>query len=135
MGLNPEYKNLRSQLLHRERFPTLSEAVSEFQGAESRKKLNTIGETRSTPTAAVHLTKKEEPRGNQTSAPSFQIPKAKEGNTSIPFVCAYCRQPGHIKKDCKKLSWKEEQIRKGMWKPRDQTNNSWPVKKADNMQS
>ena len=61
MGLNPEYENLKSQLLHRERFPTLSEAVSELQGAESRKKLNTTGETRSTPTAAVHWTKKEEP--------------------------------------------------------------------------
>ena len=64
MGLNPEYENLRSQLLHWERFPTLSEAVSELQGAESKEKLNTTGETTSTPTAAVHLTKKEEPRGN-----------------------------------------------------------------------
>ena len=130
MGLNPEYENLRSQLLHWERFPTLSEAVSELQGAESKEKLNTTGETRSTPTAAIHLTKKEEPRGNQTSTPASQIPKAKEGNTSIPVVCAYCRQPGHIKKECRKLAWKEEQIRRGTWKPRDQTNNSWPVKKA-----
>ena len=130
MGLNSEYENLRSQLLHRERFPTLAEAVPELQGAESRNKLNTTGETRSTPTAAVHLTKKEEPRGNQTSAPASQTPKAKEGNTSVPVVCAYCRQPGHIKKECRKLAWKEEQIRKGTWKPKDQTYNGWPVKKA-----
>ena len=39
MGLNPEYENLRSQLLHRERFPTLAVAVSELQGAESIKKI------------------------------------------------------------------------------------------------
>ena len=37
MGLNPEYESLWSQLLHRERFPTLAEAISELMGAESRK--------------------------------------------------------------------------------------------------
>ena len=119
MGLNLEYENLRSQLFHWERFPTLAEAVSELQGAESIKKLNTKGETRLTPTAAVHLTKKEERRGNQTPAPASQTPKAKEGNTSEHVVCAYCRNPGHIKKECRKLALKEEQIRKGMWKPKD----------------
>ncbi|XP_078448341.1 uncharacterized protein LOC144716933 [Wolffia australiana] len=33
MGLNSEYETLRSQLLHRERFSTLAEAISELQGA------------------------------------------------------------------------------------------------------
>ncbi|XP_078440353.1 uncharacterized protein LOC144710454 [Wolffia australiana] len=67
MGLNPEYETLRSQLLHRERFPTLAEAISELQGAESRKKLGTKNGEAPTPTAAAHLAK--EPQN--TSAPSL----------------------------------------------------------------
>ncbi|XP_078427982.1 uncharacterized protein LOC144700456 [Wolffia australiana] len=124
MGLNSEYETLRSQLLHREKFPTLAEAISELQGAESRKKIGTKGGEASTPTAAAHLAKKE-PQSNQTSsvAPSSvpQHSKAtpKEGSTS-ELICGYCRKPGHIKRDCRRLAWKEEQIRKGTWNPGQQ---------------
>ncbi|XP_078440042.1 uncharacterized protein LOC144710212 [Wolffia australiana] len=124
MGLNSEYETLRSQLLHREKFPTLAEAISELQGAESRKKIGTKGGEASTPTAAAHLAKKE-PQSNQTSsvAPSSvpQHSKAtpKEGSTS-ELICGYYRKPGHIKRDCRRLAWKEEQIRKGTWNPGQQ---------------
>ncbi|XP_078427688.1 DENN (AEX-3) domain-containing protein isoform X1 [Wolffia australiana] len=123
MGLNPEYENLRSQLLHRERFPTLAEAISELQGAERRRKLTLKDEDSTTPTSVAHLAKRGEPRNNSSSwAPSPQIPKVtpKEGNPPEPLVCGYCRKEGHVKKDCRKLAWKEEQIRKGLWVPRDQ---------------
>ncbi|XP_078435258.1 uncharacterized protein LOC144706195 [Wolffia australiana] len=121
MGLNPEYEVLRSQLLHRERFPTLEEAISELQGAESRKTISTKGSGTTTSTTVVHLAKKEGQSNSnssaaQTTAP--QQPKAspKEGNTS-DLICGYCRKPGHIKKECRKLAWKEEQVRKGTWNP------------------
>ena len=106
MGLNSKYVSLRSQLLHQERFPTLVEAISELQGVESRKKLNTKGEENSTPTTAAHLAKRGEPRSNQSStiAPPSQASKPKEGNTSKPIVYAYCRNPGHTKKECRKLA-------------------------------
>ncbi|XP_078428048.1 acyl-CoA N-acyltransferases (NAT) superfamily protein isoform X2 [Wolffia australiana] len=123
MGLNSEYETLRSQLLHRERFPTLVEAISELQGAEIRKKLGRKGGETSKPTVAAHLAKKESQPGAppQPVAPSSQQAKAppKEGNTS-ELICGYCRKPGHIKRDCRRLAWKEEQIKKGTWNPGQQ---------------
>ncbi|XP_078434228.1 uncharacterized protein LOC144705434 [Wolffia australiana] len=123
MGLNPEYETLRSQLLHRERFPTLAEAISELQGAERRKKLICKDEEPTPQPSVAHLAKKSEPRNttsSATQAPTTQAPKAysKEGNPPDPPVCSYCRKEGHVK-DCRKLAWKE-QIRKGLWIPRDQ---------------
>ncbi|XP_078441716.1 uncharacterized protein LOC144711607 [Wolffia australiana] len=122
MGLNSEYENLRSQLLHRERFPTLVEAISELQGAERRKKLNSKDGVTPTPVSMAHLAKKGEPRSNvnttATSSTNSQHQKStpQEG-TSSELTCGYCRKPGHLKRDCRKLAWKEEQIRKGTWNP------------------
>ncbi|XP_078428525.1 uncharacterized protein LOC144700847 [Wolffia australiana] len=120
MGLNSEYENLRSQLLHRERFPTLAEAISALQGAERRKKLNSKDGEASTPVSVAHLTKKGEPRPNMhnaaTSSTQHQKTTPQEGNSS-ELTCGYCRKPGHLKRDCRKLAWKEEQIRKGTWNP------------------
>ncbi|XP_078434599.1 uncharacterized protein LOC144705702 [Wolffia australiana] len=123
MGLNPEYENLRSQLLHRERFPTLAEAISELQGAERRRKLICKDEESTTLPSVAHLAKKGEPQNHSSStASTTQAPKAnsKEGNPPDQLVCSYCRKEGHVKKDCRKLAWREEQIRKGLWVPRDQ---------------
>ena len=121
MGLNPEYENLQSQLLYRERFPTLAEVISELTNAESRKKVSPKDGEAPTTVSVAHLAKKGEPQSNSGQAP-LQAPKSatKEGTTSEPVVCTYCKNNGNIKKDCRKLAWKEDMIRKGLWVPRDQ---------------
>ena len=107
MGLNPEYESLRSQLLLRERFPILAEAISELMGAESQKKLSSNGGETSTLVSIAHLAKKGEAQSNQNPAsPSSQAPKPapKECNTSYTIICSFCRNYGHLKKDCRKLA-------------------------------
>ena len=123
MGLNTEYENLKSQLLHRERFPILAEAIFELMGAENRKKLSSKGGETPTPVSIAHLAKKGDARSNQSSTlPSSQAPKPtpREGNTSDTMICSYCKNYDHLKKDCQKLAWKEEQIRKDTWISKDQ---------------
>ena len=108
-------------MLHRERFPTLAEVISELTNAESRKKVSPKDGEAPTTVSVAHLAKKGEPRSNSGQAP-LQGPRSatKEGTTSELVVCTYCKNNGHIKKDCRKLAWKEDMIRKGLWVPRDQ---------------
>ena len=72
MGLNDIYENVRSQLLHREKLPSLEEAIGAIRQAESR--LCVSSEPQGHNSAAL-LTKKPEIRatstGNWTSRPSL----------------------------------------------------------------
>ena len=132
MGLNPEYENLRSQLLHRERFPTLVEVISELTNVENVKKVSPKDGEAPTTVSVAHLAKKGEPRSNSGQAP-LQAPKSatKEGTTSEPVVCTYCKNNGHVKKDCQKLTWKEDMIRKGLWVPQDQKKAYVPKEEGE----
>ena len=108
MGLNSEYESLRAQLIHREKFPTLEEAISE---ADCRKKIKT---PEGLPSVSVaHAAKKEEPKEKVHSSKHV----SKETNGTEPVVCAYCTKPRHHIKECRKLAWKEDLKKKGLWNP------------------
>ena len=86
------------------------------------KKLSSKGGETPTPVSIAHLVKKGDTRSNQSSTlPSSHAPKPtpREGNASDTMICSYYRNYCHLKKDCRKLAWKEEQIRKGTWIPKD----------------
>ena len=109
MGLNSDYEILRAQLIHREKFPTLEEAISEATSADCRKKIKT---PEGLPSVSVaHAAKKEEPKENVHSSKHV----SKETNGVKPVVCAYCTKPGHHIKECRKLAWKEDLKKKGLW--------------------
>ena len=111
MGLNSEYESLRAQLIHREKFPTLEEAISEATSADCRKKIKTPEGQSSV--SVAHAVKKEEPKEKVHSSKHV----SKETNDTEPVVCAYCTKPGHHIKECRKLAWKEDLKKKGLWNP------------------
>ncbi|XP_078448442.1 uncharacterized protein LOC144717008 [Wolffia australiana] len=116
MGLNSEYESLRSQLIHREKFPTLEEAISEATSADCRKKIKPPeGQKQQLSTepsvSVAHAAKKEESREKSSKHVS------KEATGTEPVVCAYCTKPGHHIKECRKLAWKEDLKKKGLWNP------------------
>ena len=111
MGLNSEYESLRAQLIHREKFPTLEEAISEATSVDCRKKIKT---PEGMPSVSVtHIAKKEEPKEKVHSSKHV----SKETNGTELVVCPYCTKPGHHIKECRKLAWKEDLKKKGLWNP------------------
>ena len=111
MGLNSDYESFRAQLIHREKFPTLEEAVSEATSADYRKQIKTADP--STSVSVVHVAKKKEVK--EKVSPKFAS-KDPSSSRSDHEVCAYCTKPGHHIKECRKLAWKED-MKKGLWNP------------------
>ena len=112
MGLNSDYESLRAQLIHREKFPTLEEAVSEATSADCRKQIKIADP--STSVSVVHIAKKEEVK--EKISPKFTSKDA-SNSRSDQVICAYCTKPGHHIRECGKLAWKEDLKKKGLWNP------------------
>ena len=112
MGLNSDYESLRAQLIHREKFLTLEEAVLEATSADYKKQIKTSDP--STSVYVVHITKKEEVK--EKISPKFTSKNA-SSRRSDQVVCTYCTKPGHHMKECEKLAWKEDLNKKGLWNP------------------
>ena len=127
MGLNDVYENLRSQLLYREKRPTLEEAISAVRQEESR--LRVSSETHGQNSAAL-LIKKLEVRassaGNWTprpSQPSQTLPAEGDDNRDL-LVCNYCKKRRHKKENCWKLAWKNQNSGKRAYVTSSQLQNS-----------
>ena len=84
MGLNSDYESLRAQLIPREKFPTLEEAISEATSADCRKQIKTSDH--STSVSVVHATKKEEVK---EKVPPKSASKDPPSSSSNQVVCAY----------------------------------------------
>ena len=61
----------------------------------------------------AHGAKKKEPKENLHSSKHV----SKETYGTEPVVCAYYTKPGHHIKECRKLAWKEDLKKKGLWNP------------------
>ena len=101
MGLKSDYESLRAQLIHREKFPTLEEAVSEATSVDCRKPIKTTYP--STYVSVVHAAKKEEVKEKVSPKSATKDPSS---STSNQVLCAYCTKPRHHIKECGKLAWK-----------------------------
>ena len=110
MGLNSDYESLRAQLIHREKFPKLEEAISEATSADCRKQIKTADP--STSVSVVHAAKKEEVKEKVSPKSASKDPSS---SRSDRVVCAYCTKRGHLIKEFEKLAWKEDLKKKGLW--------------------
>ena len=108
MGLNPEYEQLRSQLLNRERVPTLEEAILAVLDKEKRRKIVPRAErdevkagllARSKPVKGgeADLGKNPKRRGDETPDQ-----KTTSGKSSQRF-CTYCKKRSHYRDTCYSL--------------------------------
>ena len=113
MGLKSDYESLRAQLIHREKFLTLEEVVSEATSADCRKQIKTPYP--STYVSVVHAAKKEDVKEKVSPKSASKDPSS---SRSDQVVCAYCKKPGDHIKECGKLAWKEDLKKKGLWNPR-----------------
>ncbi|XP_078435144.1 uncharacterized protein LOC144706347 [Wolffia australiana] len=116
MGLNQVFEAVRSQLLHREKLPTLEEAISATLQAESR--FGVTPDSQGQNSSAL-LTKKPEgrggPPGGWTTRPAPPNPAVGgdgEDNRDSLF-CNYCKKRRHTKENCWKLAWKNQQSSSG----------------------
>ena len=62
----------------------------------------------------VHATKKEEVK---EKVPPKSASKDPPSSSLDQVVCAYCKKPRHHIKECRKLAWKEDLKKKGLWNP------------------
>ncbi|XP_078441195.1 uncharacterized protein LOC144711146 [Wolffia australiana] len=119
MGLNLEYESLRGQLLHREKVPTLKEALVDVQMDETRLGLfhsepalamavKQLGSSRPTsvPVVSPYMSspKVSSPNMNSPVQQSASTSHSAPGNSSI--FCNYCKKRGHTKETCYKLQQK-----------------------------
>ena len=111
MGLNDIYENVRSQLLHREKLRSLEEAIGAILQAESRHRVSVEPQGHY---SATLLTKKPDAR----SLPSrnWTLRQAHPSNTQgaegedarDQLFCTYCMKRRHMKENCWKLAWKNQ---------------------------
>ncbi|XP_078447619.1 uncharacterized protein LOC144716375 [Wolffia australiana] len=111
MGLNSVYESVRSQLLHREKLPSLEEAIGAILQAESQFGVTSDSQGQ---TSAALLTKRPESRtdlaGNRTARP-FQPSTSATGegeDSRDALFCNYCKKRRHTKENCWKLAWKNQ---------------------------
>ena len=111
MGLNDIYENVRSQLLHREKLPSLEEAIGAIRQPKSC--LRVSSEPQGHNSDAL-LTKKPEIRatstGNWTSRPSppSSIQGVEGDDYKDLLFCTYCKKHHHTKENFLKLAWKNQ---------------------------
>ncbi|XP_078427746.1 uncharacterized protein LOC144700188 [Wolffia australiana] len=127
MGLNPTYESVRSQLLHREKLPSLEEAIGAIRQAESRLRVAPDPQTQN---SAAFLSRKPEAKAApNTSWPTRPPPPnstaSPEGEDSRDALfCAYCKRRRHTKENCWKLAWKNQNAGKKAYVSTSQPQNS-----------
>ncbi|XP_078434506.1 uncharacterized protein LOC144705610 [Wolffia australiana] len=115
MGLNSVYESVRSQILHREKLPSLEDAIGIIRQAESR--IRVTPESQPLNSAAL-LTKKLETKGitggnwtpRSSQSNSTAGPEGEDNRDSL--FCAYCKRRRHTKETCWKLAWKNQNAAK-----------------------
>ncbi|XP_078441005.1 uncharacterized protein LOC144710992 [Wolffia australiana] len=130
MGLNPVFESVRSQLLHREKLPSLEEAIGAILQAESRLAVSSDSQGQN---SAALLTKRPEgrtnPPGGGTARPtpsSSAVGGDGEDNRDSLF-CNYCKKRRHTKETCWKLAWKNQNSGKKALVAASQPQQSGPT--------
>ncbi|XP_078437652.1 uncharacterized protein LOC144708275 [Wolffia australiana] len=127
MGLNPTYESVRSQLLHREKLPSLEEAIGAIRQAESRLRVAFDPQTQN---SAAFLSRKPEAKAAPntswpTRPPPPNLAASPEGEDSRDALFyAYCKRRRHTKENCWKLAWKNQNAGKKAYVSTSQPQNS-----------
>ena len=130
MGLNEAYESVRSQLLHREKLPSLEEAIGAVRQAESRFRVAPEPQVQN---SAALLTRKPEarstPSGNWQSRPPQPnaTPGTKGEDGRDALFCAYCKKCRHTKENCWKLAWKNQNSGKKAYVSMSQSQPTRPT--------
>ena len=116
MGLNYEYKNIFSQLIHREKLPNLDEAIGKIVKAESRKGVSVESSQRgvsSSSAAFISKTRAPSLNSNFVSRIQHQEPSMKNSTPAGSYshdmetlFCYYYKKKRHTKDKCHKLAYK-----------------------------
>ena len=114
-GLNDVYENVRSQLLHREKLPSLEEAIGAIRQAESRLRVTTKRpENRVLPGGS----------GTPRSPQSNSVPATEGDVNRDSLFCTYCKKRRHTKENCWKLAWKNQNLSKKAYATSTQAQSS-----------
>jgi len=97
-GLLPEFGMAKTQILSDSKIPSLDDAFTRVLRIES----SPTGVSIPQPNSAL-FSKNNNPRATQRN--SIDHRKL----DSVEIVCNYCRKPGHMKRDCRKLLYKNSQ--------------------------
>ncbi|XP_068479886.1 uncharacterized protein [Phaseolus vulgaris] len=99
VGLNPEYDQVRIQILGKEKVPGLNEVVAIIRSEESRRGL--MLETPTTESSAMKAEGETAMLTNQKKSGFSNIEKKQE-----EVWCTYCNKPRHTREKCWKLHGK-----------------------------
>lgn len=97
-GLLPEFGMAKTQILSDSKIPSLDDAFTRVLRIESSPTSVSIPQ----PSSAL-FSKNNNPRAPQRNSTDHRKPE------SVEIVCNYCRKPGHMKRDCRKLLYKNSQ--------------------------
>ena len=130
MGLNEAYESVRSQLLHREKLPSLEEAIGAVRQVESRFRVSPEPQVQN---SAALLTRKPEARlapsrNWQSRPPQPNATPGTEGEDGHDALfCAYCKKRRHTKENCWKLAWKNQNSGKKAYVSMSQSQPTRPT--------
>lgn len=102
-GLNPEFDQVRIQILGREDTPSLEEAISLIRAEESRR--NVMLEPHSADGAAL-ITKVDHPEKGKHDQPKTIGKDVQWKENKDDMWCTYCKKPRHTKERCWKIHGK-----------------------------
>ena len=111
MRLRPDFESVRSQLLNRDPIPSFDDVVRSVISEETR--LSTLSTSRSSTVDTVLAA--AAPRQSRTppSAASRGVPllpallPQATSPTASQVICHYCKRPGHMKAQCRKLQQRQ----------------------------
>ena len=126
-GLNDVYENVRSQLLHWEKLPSLEEAIGAIKQPESRLRVTTEPQRQN---SAALLTKRPEnrvlPGGSRTprSPQSNSVPAIEGDDNRDSLFSTYCKKHRHTNENYWKLAWKNQNLSKKAYATSTQAQSS-----------
>ena len=126
-GLNDVYETVRSQLLHREKLPSLEEAIGGIRQAECRLRVTTEPQRHN---STALLTKRHENRvlpggsGTPRSPQSNSVPATEGDDNRDSLFCTYCKKRRHTKESCWKSAWKNQNLSKKAYATSTQAQSS-----------
>ena len=103
-GLNPEFDQVRVQILGKEETPSLEETISLIRAEESRRNLMLEKQTTMEGSAFVTKKKHQEKRRNELPRNFGKDNQWKENKDNL--WCTHCKKPRHTKERCWKLNGK-----------------------------
>ena len=122
MRLRPDFESVRSQLLNRDPIPSFDDVVHSVISEETR--LSTLSTFRPSTVDTVLATAAARQSGAPPSTASRGVPLLPApltqavSPTASPVICHYCKRPGHMKAQCRKLQQRQQQ------QPRSQQRSS-----------